>query len=80
MSSDPSKRSQCDLILNYLQRGNGLTPIDALERFGCFRLAARVNDLRKRGYLIARGDVNLVNGKRCAIYYLEPTAQLGWKG
>ena len=28
------------------------TPIDALNKFGCFRLAARISDLRNDGMLI----------------------------
>lgn len=44
--------SQQDAILEALKRGETLTPKDALERFGCFRLAARVRDLREQGHLI----------------------------
>jgi hypothetical protein len=29
-------------ILNYLREGNAVTPLLALERFGCMRLASRV--------------------------------------
>lgn len=45
------------MILNALLNGEELTPLDALRRFGCFRLAARIFDLRKEGYVIeATGD------------------------
>ena len=44
--------SQCQLILDYLKAGGELTPIEALNKFGCFRLAARINDLRKEGHFI----------------------------
>ena len=33
-------RSQKDLILKALKSGHRVTPIDALNRYGCFRLAA----------------------------------------
>jgi len=44
--------SQSALILAALQRGVVLTPKDALRRFGCLRLAARVWGLRQRGHAI----------------------------
>lgn len=45
-------RSQCEKILNYMQSGRSITPIEALNLFGCFRLSARIADLRERGYSI----------------------------
>jgi len=44
--------SQATQILKWLQSGKRLTPQDALREFGCFRLAARVNDLRQDSYAI----------------------------
>jgi len=41
--------SQNQQIANYLNKGRKLTPIDALNKFGCFRLAARIADLRNDG-------------------------------
>jgi len=48
------KQSQTAQILTALQSGDRLTPIDALNRFGCFRLSARVRTLRTEviGYRI----------------------------
>ena len=37
-------------ILNYLESGGSLSPIEALNKFQCFRLAARVSDLRMAGH------------------------------
>ena len=42
--------TQCEQILEHLRRGKTLTPIDALNEYGIFRLAARVQDLRDRGH------------------------------
>ena len=43
--------SQNKQILRYLQtHKRGLTPIDALNKFGCFRLSARIADLRGLGW------------------------------
>ena len=39
-------------ILDYLRQGNAVTPLLALEKFGCMRLAARVYRLREQGYEI----------------------------
>lgn len=39
-------------ILNYLLSGNSITPIEALNLFGCFRLASRIKDLRYNGWNI----------------------------
>ena len=44
--------SQSDAILADLERGELLTPLDALKRYGCLRLAARIADLRGRGHQI----------------------------
>lgn len=45
--------SQCDAILDYMQtHKQGITPIDALGLCGCFRLSARIWDLRHKGFVI----------------------------
>lgn len=62
--------SQCRAILNHLQQGKGITPMDALNLFGCFRLSARIWDLRANGYnIVTRSQIK--DGKRFAKYYLE---------
>ncbi|WP_227545468.1 MULTISPECIES: helix-turn-helix domain-containing protein [Moraxella] len=38
--------TQNQQILDYLMAGNTITPLEALERFGCFSLAARVYELK----------------------------------
>lgn len=45
-------KSQNTMILDYLLTGKVLTPLEALHMFGCFRLAARIAELRKQGYTI----------------------------
>ena len=44
--------SQNKRILAYLRTGRKLTALDALYTFGCFRLGARIYDLRRRGEAI----------------------------
>lgn len=62
-----AKKTQNEQILTYLSKGKGLTPIDALNKFGCFRLAARISDLRTQGYTIWTNTVTK-NGKTFASY------------
>ena len=64
-----TNKSQSDQILEYLQKGYVLTPLDALKRFGCFRLSARVFDLKKRGHNIIKIDIyDNKTGKKYAAY------------
>ena len=49
--------SQCKTILKYLQDGNSITQIEASDKFRITRLAARISDLRKRGYDIVSEEV-----------------------
>lgn len=60
--------NQTTQIANYLQKGKTLTPIEALNKFGCFRLAARIADLRNDGMLIKTTIVKLKNKKQVAQY------------
>jgi len=46
-------KTQNDKIKAYLTKGKAITPIDALNKFGCFRLSARIKDLRNEGLNIA---------------------------
>lgn len=67
--------SQKQQILNDLLTGVRLTAIDALNRYGCNRLAARISDLHKDGFNIQRKmiEVETRNGKtKVAQYWIEP--------
>ena len=44
------RQSQKDAILEYLSNGHTITPIEALNQFGCFRLADVIFRLKKDGY------------------------------
>lgn len=61
--------TQNQQIKTYLEKGKSITPIDALNKFGCFRLAARINELRKDGLNIATKIVTK-EGKTYASYRL----------
>lgn len=66
------QKTQNEAILSALLAGDTLTPLDALRRFGCFRLGARIWDLKERGHNITMEMVS-ANGKRFASYRLATT-------
>lgn len=70
MINIPQRETQCKRILEYLQTHKGITPLEALEVFGCMRLSGRIKDLRNMGYLIET-DIIHQNGKRFARYELK---------
>lgn len=65
--------NQTDLILAHLKRGESITPLEALNLYGCFRLGARIDDLRNKGYEI-QTDMVPSNGKRFARYSMKLTS------
>ena len=72
-NTNPNKEtsaSQNARILEALQSGARITPLDALQRFGCLRLSARIADLREKGFRIVK-TWSTENGKRFAEDRLE---------
>jgi hypothetical protein len=63
-----STESQNALIKGWLLNGYSITQLEALTKFGCFRLAARIANLRDQGFKIETKIVTLENGKRVAMY------------
>lgn len=61
--------SQKSRILNHLKTGKAITQIEALNLFGCFRLASRIEELRSQGYDIKTVMIDYKN-KRFAKYLL----------
>lgn len=55
------KATQCEKILDYMQKHNGITQLDAFLDIGCWRLASRICDLKKQGYAIKREMVTVKN-------------------
>lgn len=41
--------SQLTKIRKHLQSGKSITPLQALNAYGCLRLAARISELREEG-------------------------------
>ncbi len=65
--------SQKANILEALQAGERLTPIQALARFQCFTLAQRVKELRNMGFTIHSELIPNREGgrKRIAVYWMN---------
>lgn len=70
-----NKQSQNDAILQHLQSGKHINPIQALNNYGCFRLGARIYNLKKMGYKIRTRIIISKGGKHFAQYSLMDTAQ-----
>ena len=63
--------TQSEQILNHLKAGHSITPLEALDKFGVFRLGARVYDLKREGYDIRTERLALPSGKHVARYWME---------
>ena len=63
--------------LYHLQNYGSLTAIEALELFACFRLAARINDLKEAGHNIQMEMKKMKNGKKIAVYSLPKIQKQG---
>ena len=61
--------SQNQEILNHLMKGKSITALEAIEKYGVMRLAARICDLRDRQYMISKVMIEH-NKKRFAKYYI----------
>ena len=65
-----SSASQTDRILEYLLAGNSITSLEALNLFGCIRLASRISDIKARGYLVYSEFITTPTDKKVKRYYL----------
>ncbi len=65
-----SQNSQNEQILRYMQSGRKITPMEALNDFGCMRLGGRIFELKEAGYKIQDEWLKLPSGKRVKRYFL----------
>ena len=63
--------TQTQKIYKYLKQYGSITPLEALQEFGCMRLAARISDLRSMGVKIKAQTAHSIrsfrNGARLVI-------------
>jgi hypothetical protein len=59
------KISKQEKVLTHLQTYGSITPLEALEKYGSFRLGALIFNLRQEGHNI---KTNIVEGKGYAKY------------
>ena len=66
-----ASKSQKQQILDFLLEGGRLTQLVALNKFGCFRLASRISELRSEGFDIRTEKTTTTwSKKKIAEYYL----------
>lgn len=53
--------SQNCMILNHLEQRGGITQAEAVELYGCYRLSARISDLKRMGHSIDREMISVKN-------------------
>ena len=65
--------SQEQQIKDYLEQGNTITSLEALNKFGCLRLGARIYDIQRKDpdFKIKSDLIELPNGKHVAQYQKE---------
>jgi hypothetical protein len=65
------KATQAERVLAYMrEHPEGITAMEALGELGCFRLAARIYDLRAEGHQITEEAYSTSTAKRVARYRL----------
>lgn len=65
-------KPQTRAILTHLETGQPITPLIALKRYGCFRLGARIYELKQLGYAVHGMTVkDAKTGKWFSMYRLQ---------
>ena len=66
-----SNHTQRWLVQTHLESGRTITALEALQKYGIGRLAARVLELRSTQCPVQSRRLQLDNGKRVAEYFME---------
>lgn len=66
-----NKISQKEKIKKHLESGQTITALDALDLFGCFRLASRISDLKQDGMNIKSKPYHTSGGAIISRYYFD---------
>ena len=52
------KMTQCERILRHLRDYGSISGLEAISEYGIMRLASRITDLKKKGYVITSERMN----------------------
>lgn len=63
--------SQGQQVFSHLKRHGSITPMEALNQYGCMRLAARIEELRTKGHRI---ETDMSNKFATYRYYSKTAA------
>lgn len=63
--------SQKAAIRAWLLKGNSITQLEALRRFGCLRLSAIIFDLREEGLPVITERLQVSPKKRVGNYFID---------
>lgn len=61
--------NQCDKILNHIKRYGSITQAEAVHFYGCYRLGARIADLKKQGVPIVSNRETALNRDNTPVTY-----------
>lgn len=67
--------TQHEMIMEYLYDRGSITQMEACSELGCYRLAARISDLRKRGVKIKKTTETSKNRYGCKVTYARYTLE-----
>ena len=73
----PKNNSQCRKILQHMELFGSITAAEAVERYSCYRLSARIADLRAAGHAIVSEMVSKKNADgQCVNYAVYRLAEV----
>lgn len=63
------KETQAQRVLDYIREFGSITQLEALKELGVMRLASRISDLKRQGYIIESKPEAVLNryGEKCYI-------------
>lgn len=53
--------TQNPMIIEYMMKYGSITPLQAMQDLGCMRLASRISEIEKMGFVIGRETINVKN-------------------
>ena len=71
MVNDMAKVSQCKRILQYIEENGSISSLEAIQEFGCTRLASRICDIKKMGYTVHKEREKAKNRYGDTVHYVR---------